>query len=395
MIADLDTSGFQDQYISSNAVLGENAGIHMISQSAMFDATLVSTTENTHDIVMTRRGFDTLTGNGSLASFLEKNYTAGRNEGFFNTLKSLGTVSEFNGALRSMTGLDNLTRFAHEDLTALRDMNLTMNAAMFANDDKPLFQTQGSLTAFSFKNDRASGGQYALANRRVSPSVKVGYALSMTRLNTGKDTTDTRNSTVFQVATPVSLTHGRVRAIMTPTIGFARGHYNRSGFNGTTYKGTLEKRFAGVMNEARVPMTVAGWEVSPTMELNAVAYNQRGNEEDKAFSLTIPSDNRMSVEGGMGLHVARTYTWGRQARLNLTAGIMGYREFANPYNIKMGMSGMDGTFDLYDDRVSAYRGVANLGLDFTAGEWQVFGSLRHYMERETHTDMTAGLKYRF
>ena len=395
MIADLDTSGFQDQYISSNAVLGENAGIHMISQSAMFDATLVSTTKNTHDIVMTRRGFDTLTGNGSLASFLEKNYTAGRNEGFFNTLKSLGTVSEFNGALRSMTGLDNLTRFAHEDLTALRDMNLTMNAAMFANDDKPLFQTQGSLTAFSFKNDRASGGQYALANRRISPSVKVGYALSMTRLNTGKDTTDTRNSTVFQVATPVSLTHGRVRAIMTPTIGFARGHYNRSGFNGTTYKGTLEKRFAGVMNEARVPMTVAGWEVSPTMELNAVAYNQRGNEEDKAFSLTIPSDNRMSVEGGMGLHVARTYTWGRQARLNLTAGIMGYREFANPYNIKMGMSGMDGTFDLYDDRVSAYRGVANLGLDFTAGEWQVFGTLRHYMERETHTDMTAGLKYRF
>ena len=396
-------SGNRDVYVATGAgngtVIGNGdaSGLGLDSLSAMFDATWAQNAQNANglDIVMTRRGFDTLTGNGSLASFLEKNYTAGRNEGFFNTLKSLGTVSEFNGALRSMTGLDNLTRFAHEDLTALRDMNLTMNAALFANDDKPLFQTQGSLTAFSFKNDRASGGQYALANRRISPSVKVGYALSMTRLNTGKDTTDTRNSTVFQVATPVSLTHGRVRAIMTPTIGFARGHYNRSGFNGTTYKGTLEKRFAGVMNEARVPMTVAGWEVSPTMELNAVAYNQRGNEEDKAFSLTIPSDNRMSVEGGMGLHVARTYTWGRQARLNLTAGIMGYREFATPYNIKMGMSGMDGTFDLYDDRVSAYRGVANLGLDFTAGEWQVFGTLRHYMERETHTDMTAGLKYRF
>ena len=387
------TNNFANEVVAENMIQTPDAsGLNLISQSALFDAQLA---ENGTDVIMTKKSFATLTGNGSLASFLERNYTAGRNEGFFNTLKSLGTVSEFNGALRSMTGLDNLTRFAHEDLTALRDMNLTMNAAMFANDDKPLFQTQGSLTAFSFKNDRASGGQYALANRRISPSVKVGYALSMTRLNTGKDTTDTRNSTVFQVATPVSLTHGRVRAIMTPTIGFARGHYNRSGFNGTTYKGTLEKRFAGVMNEARVPMTVAGWEVSPTMELNAVAYNQRGNEEDKAFSLTIPSDNRMSVEGGMGLHVARTYTWGRQARLNLTAGIMGYREFANPYNIKMGMSGMDGTFDLYDDRVSAYRGVANLGLDFTAGEWQVFGTLRHYMERETHTDMTAGLKYRF
>ena len=103
----------------------------------------------------------------------------------------------------------------------------------------------------------------------------------------------------------------------------------------------------------------------------------------------MPSDNNLSVEAGIGLKASKAF-----GDVNVNAGMMMYREFADPYNVKMGMQGMDGTFNLYDDN-REYRGVATFGFDYDVGNWSVTGTLQHYIEADKHTNFKSNLKYNF
>ena len=385
-----DTSvqkGFDTTYQLTDVIqAGNTDNLKLVSQSALFNAEL---SDNKHDIVMTMKSFDELTDNKSLASFLEKNYASGNNEAFFNDIKSIGNASAFTSAMDSLTGRDTIAKFTHKDLTAMREVNFAMNELMFANNDKPMFETNGSLNTFNFKNDNNSSARYALANKRISPRMKIGYAMSTTNLNTDNDDDTTRRNSVFQVFAPISYDRSGWQMIATPQIGFARGHYTRKGYNGTSYEGVIEKRIFALMNEARYPMTVGKFEVSPTVEFNAIAYNTKGSEDEKAYSLTMPSDNSLSVEAGLGIYAKRNI-----GNMKFNAGLMVYREFADPYNIKMGMNGMEGTFDLYEDR-NEYRGVASFGFGYDIGKLNVYGNVQHFMETDTNTKFKAGLKFGF
>ncbi|MBP5534290.1 MAG: hypothetical protein J6Y03_02140, partial [Alphaproteobacteria bacterium] len=317
------------------------------------------------------------------------NYALGNNEAFFNEIKSIGNASAFKSTMDSLTGQDTISRFAHEDLTAMREINFTMNEAMFTNSDKQMFETQGVVNGFSFKNDNNSVGQYALGTKRIAPRWKVGYAMSNTNINTDNDNDTTRRNQVFQVFAPIGYENSGIKLISTPQIGFARGHYTRKGFNDTSYKGVIEKRILALMNEARYPMEMGGFEVSPTVEFNAIAYNQKGSEDNREYSLTMPSDNKLSVEAGLGVYANKAI-----GNMKFNAGLMMYREFADPYNVKMGMNGMEGTFNLYDDR-QEYRGVASFGFGYDLNDWNVYGKVQHFMENDNHTNMKAGIKYTF
>ena len=390
----LVADGFKSVYTGSNMIqTPDSTGLKLISDSALFDAKLA---DNGSDVIMTKKPFSDLTQNSSLSRFLEKNYRLGYNESFFNELKSISTAASFRSGLNRLTGENKINRFTREDLTVLREVNLALNENMFANEGKTIFSDKGNINNFSFRNNQFSNAQYALANRRISPNVKVGYAMMFSHINTNDKADDnSRNTAIYQLAIPINYRRAGFSLISTPMVGFARGHYNRSGFNDTSYRGIIEKRLVGLMNEVRYPIHRNAVEIAPTVELNAIAYNQKGNEDNKEYALTIPSDNRISVEGGIGLHLKRIYQINKTAKLNLVAGMMGYYEFADPYDIKLGMQGMHGTFNLYEDNPKRYRGVGSLGFNYEEDDFTFYGQIRHYIENEVHTDVRTGLKFNF
>ncbi len=381
--------GFDTTYTSENAFNGINDGIGLTSNSYLFNASLNSTSDTTHDIVMTMKSFDDVTSNKSLAAFLAKNYAEQNNEAFFNELKSIGSAGAFTSALNHLTAGETLSRFTHEDLTAWRDVNTNMNALMFANMDQPLFQNAGSFNAFSFQNDSSSSAQFALAHKRISPYAKIGYAMSTTHLSSDDHRSTTRRNDIFQAFTPIAYDRFGWQLISTPQIGFARAHYSRKGYNGTSYDGVIEKRIAGFMNEARYPVQIGSVTFAPTVELNALVSHQKGNETRKAYSLTMPADTLLSVEAGAGFHLD-TQIKG----FSLTAGTMLYREFADPYNMKVGMNGMDGSFDLFDEQ-KKYRAAADFGFGYDAGPLHWYGSLRHFVDTNNRSIMNTGINVHF
>ena len=385
--ADAVQNGFDTTYQLSDVIQAGNTDeLKLASQSAMFDAQLSA---NKNDIMMTMKSFDKMTDNKSLASFLDKNYAQGNNENFFNTLKSFKTGSAFSSSLNSLTGKETLSQFNYEDLSAMREVSLAMNELMFNNQEQPMFETMGTINSFGFRNDSSSISQYAIGRKRINSKFNIGYGMSHTNVSSDDDNDTTRRNQIFQAFIPMGYAYKGWQMISTPQMGYARGHYNRKGFNDTTYEGYIEKRIVALTNEARYPMQFGNIELAPTVELNAIAYNQKGKEDDKAYALTIPSENNLSVEAGLGLHAKSQI-----GNLKLNGGLMVYQEFADPYNIKMGMQGMEGTFDLYDNR-SKYRGVGTFGFDYSVGDLNMYGNLQHFIEDDNHTKFKTGLKFKF
>ena len=101
----------------------------------------------------------------------------------------------------------------------------------------------------------------------------------------------------------------------------------------------------------------------------------------------------MSVEAGVGLHGQYKKELGRGI-VNFNAGMMFYREFADPYNIRLGMNGMNGTFNLYDER-SVYRSVYSLGFGYDMDDLNLYGEVQHYSGTDAYAKAKVGAKIAF
>ena len=384
--------GFEHIYVATNAInSADTSELNLISDSALFDAKLA---DNGRDVVMSMKGFDSATSNKSLAKFLTHNYALKNNEAFYNKLKSFGSMDALTHSLNKLTGKEMLSRFNFEDMTMMRELNFDMNEKLFHNKEQHL-SFAGSVSPMAFKGDNGSNARYSLYNKRDgNTSIGLGIAFTDVRSDNEHDEDD-RRETMYQLILPMGYkTHG-FNLVTSPRIGYAKGSYDRTGFDDKSYEGEIEKRVFGLMNEARYPMTVGKWKFEPSAEFNILGYQQKGSEKDGEFALNIPSQNTLSVEGGVGFYATREEELDKDSHLKLTAGVAVYHEFADPYRVKVGMHGMDGAFTLRDEDRSDNRGVIRAGFDYVYRDLSLYGSLISYIDAETRTSAKTGMKVKF
>lgn len=392
--SELVSGGNQTTYVAENMIdAGDVSGLNLVSESALFNARLAS---NGHDVVMTMRGFDEFTDNKSLAAFLAHNYATGNNTDLFGDLKSIGTNAAFMGALNGFSGLGAFNQFANEDLAAMREMNFSMNEQLFETSGRDDVDISGGVNYFSFSNQSGVGsGSYGLSIDRISDKWKMGYGMSMANISTGNDDGINRQNTIGLFYMPMTYTDSGYEVIVNPKIGFSRGEYNRQGFNNMSYEGYIEKRIFGLMNDIRYPLTFGNWTVAPNLGLNAIVYNQSGHEENKMYGLIIPDSNLVSVEAGLGLYAKYDRTFADNSKLSFNTGLMAYREFGDCYNIKLGIRGMDGTFDLYDNNLYDYRGAATIGFKYNSGRLNLYGNAQYFTDSDSYMNLKTGIRFVF
>jgi hypothetical protein len=366
--------------------------MQLISQSALFDARL----QNGSDAVMTMKSFNDVVTNQSLAEFLKRNYAAENNEALFGLLKGKETLAALNDTLDSMVSSDMFNRFTFEDLTIMRDLNADMNNALFANN-KDHLEIAGDITPWNFDGNSGSNARYALYNTAFGrKSLGLGLAFSDVRSNNGRNNRDSRYDQTFQLSTPMGYAIKGLKFIATPRFGYAYGTYDRTGFEGRTYDGTVEKRMFGLMNEARYPILLGKWSVAPAVEFNALGYHIKGKENVQEYSLNIKSQNNYSVESGVGLYANRELKPSKNSTLKLNAGVAVYHEFADPYELELGMNGMEGSFRVRDNRRKNNRAVLRTGFDYNIGDnVTVTGAFSTYVDGTTHNNANLDFKYNF
>ena len=390
---DTVTQGFKKTYTEQDMILaGDTTGLQLKSRSALFDASLA---ENGRDVVMRMKSFDKVTNNASFAKFLAQNYAAGNNEAFFNTLKEIATTSALSQAFDQMMGKEMLSRFTFEDMSMMRELNFDMNNNLF-NMKKDHLSMAGSVNSpMAFKGDMGSHSQYSLTSK--SDGIwTVGLGVAFTDIRSEDDNDEnSRSESMYQMIMPMGYKAAGIKFMTSPRLGYARGSYDRIGFDSKSYDGTIEKRIFGLMNEARYPISFGDWRFEPTAEFNMLGYEQKGREEAKEFSLVIPKQRTYSVESGVGIYAIHETGLGKDRTLKMTAGIVAYHEFADPYKMNIGMNGMDGHFTLRDERRSANRAVARAGFEYDAKAYGVSASVISYMDREVRTKANLGFKWKF
>ena len=391
--ADIVQNGNQTTYVAENMIdAGDTSGLNLISDSAMFDASLA---DNGNDVVMTMKQFTDLTDNASLAQFLADNYANGNGSELFAALKSMENMSAFNGALAGLTGLDTFTQFAHEDLSAMREISFSMNNKLFENSGRDSFDISDSMGYFSFSDSHNGGsGRYGISNDKITDKLKLGYGMAMANINTNDGHGMNRQNKMWLFYMPLTYTDEGYELVIAPKAGFANSEYNRRGYNNMNYEGVIEKRIFGLMNDLRYPLTFGNWTFAPDFAFNTIVYTQSGHEEDKEFALVIPDDRTVSVETGLGLYTKYEKTLQDGSRFKLNSGLMVYREFGDTYDIKLGIRGMDGTFSLYNNDYE-YRGAASIGFDYTAGRLHVYGNAQYFMDNANYANFKGGVSYRF
>ena len=391
--SELVQSGNQTTYIAENMIdAGDVSGLNVRSASAMFNASLA---DNGHDVVMQMKDFNELTDNASLAAFLANNYANGKGYDLFATLKSMENMSAFNGTLTGLTGLNTFTQFAHEDLSAMREISFSMNNKLFENSNRDSFDISDSTGYFSFSNSHNGGnGQYGISSEKASDNWKLGYGMAMANINTGNGDNMHRQNKMWLFYMPATYTNDNYELVIAPKAGFAHSEYNRHGYNNINYEGYIEKRIFGLMNDLRYPLTFGNWTFAPDLAFNAIVYDQSGHEDEQEFSLIIPDDRTVSVESGLGLYTKYEKTLQDGSRFKLNSGLMVYREFGDTYDIKLGMRGMDGTFSLYNNDYK-YRAALNMGIDYAVGNFHMYGNTQYFMDNANYMNFKGGVSYRF
>ena len=391
--ADITQGSNNDIYVTPNLVTGDTQNLSVSSQSAMFSAS-INNDNSTTDGVLTRNSFNSLIDDSSIADYLEHNYTAGNASDLFNKLKQAESLSQLNRNISDLFGQKMLARMTFEDMSMLREINLDMNDNMFKEEGA--FALSGTVSPSSYANNVGSIGRYALNGFNHG---KTSYALgiSISDVSTyDDDKENSRSDRSFVMSAPIGYKTRGFELITSPKIGYAYGEYNRNGLDGT-YNGKVYKRMYALMNEARYPLNWGKMKFTPSAEFNMIGFNVKGSEDNqKPYYLRIKPQRHYSVETGIGLTAEKEFSLYKLHNFKINGGLAFYHEFANPYELDVSMSEMDGTYRLHDEKRHDNRTVVRFGFDYELGEdVDVSASLLSNIDGEYRTDAACDIKYHF
>lgn len=380
-------NGFDTTYTIKDMInAADTSNLNLVSKSAMFNADL----KNGKDAVMTMKSFNDVLENKSLANFLQKNYALQNNEGLFGSIKSAESIKSLNNFADEMFGKDMFSRFAFEDLMIMRELNFDINNKLFNNKEDYL-SIGGNKSSFAFSGN----SRYSLTSNTVGDySVGLSVAFSDINSDDGNDNNQ-RYDRMYNISMPVGYQANGLKFVSAPRVGYSYGTYDRNGFDNQTYEGTVEKQMFAFMNEARYPIQVGGWSISPSAELNFINYRISGHEKDKKYSLKIKSQNNYSVEAGVGLYASKETNFSKDSSLRFNGGVALYHEFADPYKMKLGMTGMAGTFTLRDEDRSDNRAVIQSEIEFKHKNFSIVGNVASYIDRKYETNATLDFNFEF
>ncbi len=387
--SDVVSNGFNSTYTLSNAITADNTeNLSLSSESAMFSANL-----DGGDIVLTRKSFDEITSNSSLANFLENNYALENNETLFNALKQKTSAKNINNALDSLTAQNTLSRFAFEDSIMFKELDFDINEKLFAAN-KGQFTLTGNV-APKIATTKNSNASYTISGKKIgNTSFGVGLAISDLRSDDGHFK-NRRTAKNFQLFTPFKLKQNGFEFILNPKLGYTYGSYDRKGLSNTDYEGKIERRTAALSNELRRPIKFGNILFSPTAEFNLAAYQTSLKENKKQYSLSMKDYQTYSAELGFGAYLSVQKAFSKTKAFNFMGSITFYHEFADPYELKLSMNEMDGHFKIRDEKRKNDYVVLRSKLSYDVDNMSFYGGLLSYIDSEARSRIDLGFKYAF
>ena len=247
--------------------------------------------------------------------------------------------------------------------------------------------------------DITSQSMYALYDKKMDNSYRLGLGMSFTHTDTDYNNDSTRKSFMVQGYVPLTYTNGKgLTAVSMARLGFADGDYKRRGYKHTYEADTTEITY-GWLNELRYTMNLGVVNLTLFVGLNAIGWYQDDIDEgNDALALQIASSHVFSLESALGLYIDKDVEFAPDNKLNVALGIGYYHEFADPYRgLDAQINDTIGSYKLRDVEHlnSRDRGILSAKVNYDYKDFSIYGELMQYLEKEYPIKVDVGLKYKF
>lgn len=330
---------FEDEYTLSEALQAQNTeGLKLASKSALFEANKQQNNSGGYDVVLTRKDFNSVVEDKSVAQFLEDNYAAENNVELYDSLKTANSTQAVNRAAANFAGIDIMPSFRQEDALVYRRLSRQFNDSLF---NRPEEHYLGGYKYIDVSLDRdgtleGSDGKahaaYGMVKGQSESGITYGLGATIAQLKTDYDNGSNRKSNLFGLWLPVGYDfHNGTKWFSKLYAGYEDGSYDRKTALGK-YSSDLNSYQYGLSNELRHDIGLGGgFKLSPVAELNLLGIYQDGFDEgNKANAIHSDSYNSLSLEGGLGAYLSKEFAFNDDNKLGIQIGGIYYVEFLDP-----------------------------------------------------------------
>lgn len=393
---------FDDTYTLSEALQAKNTeGLKLASKSALFEADKQQNDNGGYDVVLTRKDFNSVVDNKSVAQFLEDNYVAENNVELYDSLKTANSAHAVNQAAAGFTGTDVLPSFRQEDALVYRRLSRQFNDSLFNRPEEHYLGGYKYIDVSLDKDGTLEGSDgkahaaYGMVKGEAENGVTYGLGATVAQLKTDYDDGSNRKSNLFGLWMPVGYDfHNGTKWFSKLYAGYEDGSYDRKTALGK-YSSDITSYQYGLSNELRHDIGLGGgFKLSPVAELNLLGIYQEGFDEgSKANAIHSDSFNSLSLEGGLGAYLSKEFEFNPNNKLGVQIGGIYYVEFLDPDDgTNATIRGMDKKYKIshkFDDDHAALSARVN----YKYKNILLYGELEQDTGNTKAFTIDAGLQY--
>lgn len=393
--------GFDTVYVSEDAFVGEDNGLNILSQSYLFDASLVNNGNGNINVVMTMSSFDDKVSNSRIADYLSKNYQAQKGEAVFDLLKSASNKAQFDDYLNKELGFSMIPNLAEQSL----DIESTVNNELIEDLLKPANEnSRHKVSILTYRNDvdgkhEVSGykddviAAYGYTDKALNNKLRLGLSLAAIRSDSDFDDDSRRYNNMLELSAPIIFNVENTSAMFKPKAGFARGHYTRAAVN-QSYKANTKEFYYGFDFAVRhgIDLGIATFEPNAGFNFTGMYSDDINESKD---GLRIKDNNIISAPISLGLDIKKDIVFNKNNSLSLIAGGKYFHELGNKGNYESSVSDMVGYYDIINNRFQRNYGLLSLKALYTYDKFSLSASANAPLKQKHNPYYLFNIGYEF
>lgn len=325
-----------------------------------------------------------LSNNSNAGNIVFTNSTVSSNE---NTAKELGFSMIPNLAQQSLDIEKTVNSELNDDLISVTSKKIRNQANVIAYKNKV-----GSKHEVSGYKDTVVAA-YGFSDKAVTDNIRLGFALNAVRSDSDFDDGSYRYNNMLELSTPIIFNNSDLSALLKPKVGFARGHYRRSGDN-QSYKAKTKEFYYGFDSEVRHNIDINSFSIEPNAGFNFTGLYSDDIKESKN-GLKIKDRNTISAPVSLGLNIKKSFVFNSRNLLLLTAGGKYFHEFGDKDNRRVFADDTTGYYNIKSNRMQRNYGLLSLKAAYSYNNFVISASANAPFKQKNNPFYLLNLGYKF
>lgn len=311
---------------------------------------------------------------------------------------SINSMDENTGKELGFSMIPNL---AQQSFDIEKTVNSELNDDLISATNKKI-RHQANIVAYKNKvnsKHEVSGykdtivAAYGFYDKALNDNIRLGFALNAVRSDSDFDDGSYRYNNMLELSAPIIFNNNVLSALLKPKVGFARGHYRRSGIN-QSYKAKTKEFYYGFDSEVRHNIDINYFSIEPNAGFNFTGLYSDDIKESKN-GLRIKDRNNISAPVSLGLNIKKSFVLDSHNSLMFTAGGKYFHEFGNKDNRRVFADNTTVFYNIKSNRLQRNYGLLTFKASYSYDDFIINASANAPLKQKNNPFYLLNLGYKF